>query len=174
MVSLAITFGGYIGVVKLTANKGGVKKEEPKELTKQELAAAEFQLEGIDEQKAVMLNMEGSIVAIQSDLDVARNVLLAEEKKLETLHSSLRDEKKAIKEQNEESLNKLAKLYESMKPDEAAKIASQLENDLIVEIIPRMKERSAAKLLAAMDTKTAAEITRLISERKKLGPDPEQ
>ena len=173
LLSLAITFGGYIGVVKMTADKGDDKKEEPVELTKQELAAAEFQLQGINEQKAEMLSMQGSIAAVQADVKIARNVLLAEQKKLEALHSSLKDEKASIKQQNEESLNKLAKLYESMKPAEAAKIASQLQNDLVVEIIPRMKERSAAKLLAAMDSKTAAEITRLISRRKKQTKDTE-
>jgi flagellar motility protein MotE (MotC chaperone) len=54
-----------------------------------------------------------------------------------------------------------------MKPAEAAQIASQLDTRLLVEIVPRMKDRSAAKMLSAMDTQKAVEITRLIAARKK-------
>jgi flagellar motility protein MotE (MotC chaperone) len=55
-------------------------------------------------------------------------------------------------------LTKLAKLLESMKPADAAAIASELESDVIVAIVLRMKDRSAAKLMAALPVEIAQDV----------------
>lgn len=167
ILSLAITFGGYVGVVKLTSKRNVDKKPAEEELTKEDVAAAELQLKGAAEQKGLLVGVQSSLTAMQANMDIATNVLLEEQRKLEALHQSIAADKVAMKEINEQALRKLAKLYESMKPADAAQIASQLETDLVVEIIPRMNERSAAKMLSAMDVQRAVEITSLIAERKK-------
>jgi flagellar motility protein MotE (MotC chaperone) len=53
---------------------------------------------------------------------------------------------------------KLGKLLESMKPDEAAAIASQLTIDQIVVLVMRMKDRAAGKMLAALPVDQAAQV----------------
>jgi flagellar motility protein MotE (MotC chaperone) len=61
-------------------------------------------------------------------------------------------------------LASLTKLYDSMKPDEVARLFENLDDSLIVQILPRMKPVNAAKILALMPPKRAAVIsTRLIS-----------
>jgi flagellar motility protein MotE (MotC chaperone) len=165
-ISLAITFGGYIGIVKLTA-KRQTSKDPAAEVTKADVAAVEMQLADAGQQKALMMGMQGTYVSLQSNMDIAKNILIEEQRKLEQLHLQLVTDKQALKDVNEQSLSKLAKLYESMKPGEAAIIASQLDTRLLVEIVPRMKDRSAARMLSAMDTQKAVEITRLIASRKK-------
>ncbi len=165
-LSLAITFGGYIGIVKLTA-KRQTTEDPAAELTKDDVAAVEMQLAGAGQQKAMMVGMQGTYASLQSNIDIAKNILIEEQRKLEQLHLQLVTDKRALKDVNEQSLSKLAKLYESMKPSEAALIAGQLDTRLLVEIVPRMKNRSAAKMLSAMDTQKAVEITRLIAARKR-------
>lgn len=166
LLSFGITFGGYIGVVKLTSKRSVKKGQQSTELQEEDVAAAELQIKGADEQKAMVVGLQGSMVTMQANIDIARNVLIEEQRKLEALRRSLVQDEIKSAEHDEKTLRKLAKLYESMKPAEAAQIASQLQNDLVVEIIPRMKERSAAKMLSAMDTNKAVEITKLIAARK--------
>jgi flagellar motility protein MotE (MotC chaperone) len=165
-LSLAITFGGYIGIVKLTAQRQ-TSEDPAAELTRDDVAAVEMQSNGAGQQTAMIAGIQGTYASVQSNINIAKDILIEEQRKLEELHLQLVTDKKALKDVNEQSLSKLAKLYESMKPAEAAQIASQLDTRLLVEIVPRMKDRSAAKMLSAMDTQKAVEITRLIAARKK-------
>lgn len=64
-------------------------------------------------------------------------------------------------------LASIAKLYDSMKPDEVVKLFENLDDSLIVQILPKMKPVNAAKVLALMPPKRAAMIsTQLISIAK--------
>jgi flagellar motility protein MotE (MotC chaperone) len=65
--------------------------------------------------------------------------------------------------EREVSAAKLAKMYEAMKPAQAAPILSALELDIILDIMSRMKERPAAKILANMDAGLAAQISTRMS-----------
>jgi len=132
-------------------------------LTKEEIAAAELQLKGADQQVAMAAQMSEAVFQFEGNVGIARKILVEEQQKIEKLHRDLLGDKKAIEEHSEENLGKLAKLYESMKAPDAAKIISQLNNDLIIQIVSRMKDKSAAKLLAALDSQRAAELTRRMS-----------
>lgn len=59
---------------------------------------------------------------------------------------------------------KLAKLLESMKPSDAASIASELDTDVIVSIVLRMKDRNAAKIMAALPVELAQEVAQQMSQ----------
>ncbi len=163
LLSLTITLGGYIGVVKMTAKRHVPPAEEPKPLTKAELAAAEMTMEGIAEQKVAMIQVTAAYNAVRGNLETARALVRGEMEKLRAMHASIDSLRAVARRENEASLSRVAKLYEQMKPAEAARIASQLSTELLVEIIPRMKPRAAGKLLSAMDSKRAAEISRRLA-----------
>jgi cytoskeletal protein RodZ len=61
-------------------------------------------------------------------------------------------------------MSKLSKLLESMKPDEAAAIASQLTVDQIVQLVMKMKDRQAGKMLAALPVDQAAQVATKMSK----------
>ncbi|MBI5058307.1 hypothetical protein HZB60_00840 [candidate division KSB1 bacterium] len=74
--------------------------------------------------------------------------------------------------EDQQKLAKLAKLLESMKPDEAAAIASELSTDVIVQLVLRMKDRNAAKMMAALPVDLASQVADLMSQvatRSKAG-----
>lgn len=60
---------------------------------------------------------------------------------------------------------KLAKIYEAMKPREAAPILAKLDDDEVLEILMRMRQRNAASILSSMDSETAARLSKLMGER---------
>ena len=61
-------------------------------------------------------------------------------------------------------VTKLARLYNDMKPADAAKVMETLDIDLCIAILQRMDEGNAAKVITSFDPSRAAEITQIIYE----------
>ena len=68
----------------------------------------------------------------------------------------------------EEQVKRLARIYEGMRPKEAAAVLEKIERPLATQVLHGIKERQAAKILAAMNPAVAAELTHL------LGPTGER
>lgn len=62
----------------------------------------------------------------------------------------------------------LVKVYESMKPKDAARILNDLEMPVLLEVMERMKSAKSAPILAAMDADRARSITASLAERHAL------
>ena len=78
-------------------------------------------------------------------------------------------DKKAIEEQRKEReaaekkrVTRLARIYESMKPEEAARALVNVDWDTTVLIFQRMSEDSVAQILAKMEPEQAAQITEML------------
>ncbi len=61
-------------------------------------------------------------------------------------------------------VKRLARMYEGMRPREAASVIEKLERSLAVRVLSEVKDRQAAKILGAMNPGTAAELTRLLGQ----------
>lgn len=66
-------------------------------------------------------------------------------------------------ESDPRQLQRLAKLLESMKPQQAAPIMSRLSDGTIVALFMRMRERPAAKIMALLPVEQAARVSFLMS-----------
>ena len=78
-------------------------------------------------------------------------------------------DKKAIDEQRKEReaaekkrVTRLARIYENMKPEEAAKALVNVDWDTTVLIFQRMSEDAVAAILAKMDPEQAAQLTEML------------
>ena len=71
-------------------------------------------------------------------------------------------------EQEEAQLRSLVKIYESMKPKEAARIFEELDMAVLLEVIERMKERKTAPILAQMAPSKAKAVTLELANRRTL------
>ncbi|WP_375195247.1 MotE family protein [Sphingobium sp.] len=60
----------------------------------------------------------------------------------------------------------LARIYQTMKPGRAAPIFEKLDLEVQTQVARRMRERSAALLMAAMSPNSAAELTMSLAGRK--------
>lgn len=74
-------------------------------------------------------------------------------------------------EQQEAQLRSLVKIYENMKPKDAAPIFDQLDMPILLDVIERMKEARVAPILALMDPERAKTVTQELAQRRTL---PEQ
>ncbi|MEE3625305.1 hypothetical protein UCD39_15115 [Nitrospirillum sp. BR 11752] len=72
-----------------------------------------------------------------------------------------------------QQLDSLVKIYETMKPAEAARIFEAMDDKVLLNVISRMKEAKTAPVLAAMTPKRAEQVTTMLAERKRLPNVPQ-
>lgn len=72
----------------------------------------------------------------------------------------------------EDRITSLVKIYEGMKPKEAATIFNTLDLDVLLTVVGRMNERKSAPILAAMDPDKARLVTIRLAEQRKLPAPP--
>ena len=73
-------------------------------------------------------------------------------------------------------ISKLARIYESMKPDEAANALVSVDMDTAVLILQKMNEANVGQILAKMASAQAAQITQMLFEgtQRRVTLPPEQ
>ncbi len=59
-------------------------------------------------------------------------------------------------------------IYESMKPDDAARIFEDLDMPVLLRVLGRMSERKSAPILAEMNAERAQAVTLELAERREL------
>jgi flagellar motility protein MotE (MotC chaperone) len=70
----------------------------------------------------------------------------------------------------QERVQRIVKAYEAMPSEEAAAKLAQLEDELAVAVLIKMKSKKAGSALAAMDTSKAADLTLKMSKMQKNFP----
>ncbi|MBU6234466.1 MAG: flagellar protein FlbB [Alphaproteobacteria bacterium] len=116
--------------------------------------------------------------AREKALDTREAMMAAAEKQIDDKLQELSELKKQIEQllgqQDVEENNRIAslvKIYEGMKPKDAANIFNQMEMGVLLKVVSKMSERKVAPIIAAMDTTKANDLTVQLTEMKKL---PEQ
>jgi flagellar motility protein MotE (MotC chaperone) len=106
----------------------------------------------LDGREVALSARESLLIAAEQKLNARVEELLALQKKLETLE--------AARQQREElGWQGLVKVYEAMKPRDAAAIFNDLQMPVLLPVLDRMKEAKAAPILAAMNADKAREVT---------------
>jgi len=111
--------------------------------------------------------------ARQKDLDLRENLVKAAEARIDKkiaemkeLQSSIEGMLKQVDRQDEEKLKSLVKIYENMKPKDAANILSTLELPVQLGVLGHMKEAKVAPILSSMDLQQAKLVTDAMAARR--------
>lgn len=114
------------------------------------------------------------------DVEQREALLTAAEKridqKLHELEKVRTDIQKLLRtgdEKQSAQLESLVKIYETMKPKEAARIFEELDMPVLLDVIQRMKEQKTAPILAAMDPVKAKTVTSALVERRTMPALPQ-
>jgi flagellar motility protein MotE (MotC chaperone) len=113
--------------------------------------------EQLDTRDAALTARESLLTAAEQKLTERVGELQALQKKLETLEA-------ARKQREDAGLQGLVKLYEVMKPRDAATIFNDLDMPVLLQVVDRMKEAKAAPVLAAMQPDKARELTEKLAQ----------
>lgn len=160
-LTFALIFGGV--VLLSTQIKQAAPPANGPELTATDYEGAErvfrdmaVERDRIQQEREELNTLKQSTAAQQAILTQEREQLLAVIAKLE-------ERQKVYAAERDASAAKLAKMYEAMKPTAAAPIISAMDIEIILDIMGRMKERPAAKILACMDASLAAQVSTRMS-----------
>lgn len=126
--------------------------------------------EELDQREQTLVQKEGLLAAAEQRIDKK----IAE---LDTIRSDIEALIKKYDEQEEAEVQRLVKIYEAMKPKDAARIFDQLDMNILLQVVERMAERRVAPILADMSPKRAHELTAEIAMRRQmpnLGAPPTQ
>lgn len=136
-------------------------------------------------EKAVLLELrarrqdldarEAAMAERESLLSAAEKKLGSRVEELSTLQGRLELLESAGRQRDDASWQGLVKMYETMKPREAASIFNDLPMPVLIQVLDRMKEGKAAVVLAAMTPDRAREVTAALARLRTgqaLMPDP--
>lgn len=87
---------------------------------------------------------------------------------LKALQAMVEDLLKKRSDEQEAELKSLVKVYENMKPKDAAQVFEEMDMDVLLDVVERMSERKAAPILALVTPTRAKEITFELASRKEL------
>jgi flagellar motility protein MotE (MotC chaperone) len=109
------------------------------------------------------------------EVEMRENLLAAAEKRideriaeLKRIEASVSAVVKRQEEAQERDIRSLVKVYENMKPKDAARIFEDLDLPILLEVVERMKEVKLAPVLALMDPARAQKITVQLAERRNM------
>lgn len=123
--------------------------------------------EELDKREQALSAREALLTAAEQEVD----------RKITELNK-LRGELEALlgkqEKMDEERITSLVKIYENMKPKEAASIFNTLDMDILLAVVSRMAERKSSPILASMNTERARLLTIKLAEMRKLPGDKQK
>ncbi len=99
-------------------------------------------------------------------LEQREALLLAVERRIDEKVETLKVLQRSIQGETESQYKSLVKIYENMKPKDAARIFEELDMAILLPVTERMKERKLAAVLAKMNTTTAMALTTQLAQRR--------
>ena len=111
----------------------------------------------------------------EQEMDIQNGLLKAAEtridkkvKELKALQVAIAKLIKTYDDQQSAKVQSLVKIYENMKPKDAARIFEELDMAVLLAVVERMKERKTAPILAKMNPLKAKAITIELAQRREL------
>ncbi len=116
----------------------------------------------------------------EAAIDTRANLLRATEQRIEAKISHLMEMQATIirllkqhDKEKEAKMRSLVKIYEKMKPKDAARIFEELDMRILLDIVERMREARTAPIMAKLSPAKAKAVTAALAERRAL-PKPEK
>ena len=175
LVGMTLSFAA-IGLVMLFALKVVSNMDDVRDLLTGKMPGAESTLikpsEVVEAQDALLLLQQQ-----KQELEQDLQDLMQDRARLQTEKSILSGEVGELEAQTqaggqdavqarEERLEQMVALYNAMRPADAAAIMDGLSDELILEVLPRLKERQAARILNNLgDDARKARLATLLVER---------
>ncbi len=117
--------------------------------------------EQLDKQDSELSARKALLDAAQQELDQKISEVTNLRNEIQGMMSQLSDEEK-------QRIGALVKIYEGMKPADAARIFNTLDTDVLLQVLSQMSPRKTSPIIAAMESDRAKTVTILLAQQKKL------
>ena len=150
-------------------NEEPEKKEEDREAEPQLFTRGEVDMLQKLQSRREELDTRENEMRLQEDLlKVTQKRIEEKIDELKKIEATIQDLLKKHDQQEEQRIQRLVKMYENMKPKDAARIFESLEMPILISVVERMKERKVAPVLEAMPSAAAKKLTTELATRKQL------
>lgn len=125
----------------------------------------------IEEKRREVARQGEELAALKRALEAAKVELLQERQRMEELKTQVEADLGRRGKASDERATKVAKVYQAMKPKEAAQALEKMDDDLAVAILERLPGRQVGKLFDVMDKNRVRQLTRRLNEGR-APPEP--
>lgn len=132
-------------------------------------------LQDLREQRDTLDKRSAALDAREMAIDAAQHVLEQRLREIEHRQAELTSLESDRQTQEQAGLQGLVKLYEDMRPPEAAAIFDALDLHVLLPLLDKMNERKAAAIMGAMQPERARFATQALAKyriERALGPNP--
>ena len=123
-------------------------------------------LRGLAQRRAELEAREGELDQREALLEVAERRMSETMGELEALRAEIEGMLGQADARREEQLVSLVRMYEAMRPADAAAIFDGLELEVLLNVLERMREAKAAPIVAGMTPERAREVTSELALRQ--------
>jgi len=125
-------------------------------------------LDQLSERRKTLDSWEDEIAQRDALLMAAETRIDRKVNELKAMQASLDSMIKVYDDQQDGQIRSLVKIYENMKPKDAARIFQELDMDTLLLVAERMKERKLAPIMAQMNPGKAKEVTVELARQRQM------
>ena len=156
-----ITYG--TGKTKISDIEAMKAREATPKFTQNELDL----LQNLSKRREELDQREKDIALKAKVLDASEKQLSDKIAEMKTVESEMKKVLALYDDKQNTQIKSLVKIYENMKPADAANIFNEMQMSILLEVIDKMSERKVAPVLAAMDPKKARDITQELAAMRR-------
>lgn len=148
--------------------KGTIDTKRPEGTDDKRFTPAELDvLQNLAKRRAELDKWEQNILLKENLLSASEMRINEKIEQIDGLKRELGTLLEEYNKQEDAKVASLVKIYESMKPADAARIFEEVEMPVLLEVVDRMAEKKAAPILANMTPRKAKELTEELAQRRK-------
>ncbi|MEB3702197.1 MotE family domain protein [Candidatus Bealeia paramacronuclearis] len=144
--------------------KDSKKPFDPLSLTPEEIQV----LQSLSQRRDEIEDKESSIKTREQLLKTMEDKIAQKLEDLKKLKGDIQGLVKTHDDKEQEKLKNLVKIYETMKPKDAARIMSQLDAEVLVNVAKQMKPAKISAIMSNMDPAIASGLTKELARRQDL------
>ncbi len=124
-------------------------------------------LQNLSRRREELDRWESNIQVKEAALDATEKRINDKITQIEAMKREVSNLLEQYNQQEDTKLKSLVRIYENMKPKDAARIFDELEMPILLLVVDKMAEKKAAPILSGMDPRKAKEVTvKLAAERR--------
>lgn len=162
-----------------TAEEGQAAAGQPENAPPQDIVGEQSDSYSMRERDVLesLADRRKKLDQLEKEMQLRNKVLEATEQRIDekltelnSMSKELKDKVVTYEEEDQAKIASLVKVYEAMKPKDAARIFDELDMNTLLMVVDRMSERKVAPILAAMSPQKAMEVTQQLADQQRKEP----
>lgn len=114
---------------------------------------------------------ERTLLALEASLETKIKTMEGIKGDIETIYKNIAAKVAELHQSQDKQIASLVRIYEKMKPENAASIMNNLDLTILLDVVRGMQENKLAPILAKMDVKKATFVTAALAEKTPVPED---